>query len=118
MTISTEQFITVQVGASENDGTGDPLRNAFIKVNNNFANISDVGFNAANIRVNGSIEIENNNDGYLVLPAYTVASAPAGSPDGAVIFVSNGDAGNAALAVSVANVWYTVSLGNAISTGP
>ena len=60
MTISTEAFLAVGVGASANDGTGDSLRAAFIKVNNNFSNISDIGFDAANINVSGSIEIAGN----------------------------------------------------------
>lgn len=60
MTISTETFAQVYPGASANDGTGDSLRAAFIKVNSNFSNISDVGFDAANINVTGSIEIAGN----------------------------------------------------------
>ena len=35
----------INVGASANDGTGDPLRVAFEKVNNNFANLWATGFN-------------------------------------------------------------------------
>lgn len=60
MTITTEAFLAVGVGASANDGTGDSLRAAFVKVNQNFANISDIGFDAANINVSGSIEIAGN----------------------------------------------------------
>ena len=60
MTISTEQFIAVNVGASANDGTGDSLRDAFIKLNNNFANISDIGFDAGNISVQGGAEVAGN----------------------------------------------------------
>jgi len=60
MTISTEQFISVNVGSSANDGTGDSLRDAFIKVNENFANISDIGFDAGNINVQGAIESQGN----------------------------------------------------------
>jgi len=33
-------FANVNVGATANDGTGDPLRNAFIKIDQNFANIA------------------------------------------------------------------------------
>ena len=40
MTISTEAFLAINVGASANDGTGDSLRAAFIKINDNFSNIS------------------------------------------------------------------------------
>lgn len=60
MTISTEQFISINVGSVANDGTGDSLREAFIKVNENFANISDIGFDAGNINVQGSIEADGN----------------------------------------------------------
>jgi len=33
-------FANVYVGVTPNDGLGDPLRNAFEKINTNFANIS------------------------------------------------------------------------------
>jgi hypothetical protein len=51
MAITTRTFDQVNVGASANSGTGDGLRDAFIRVNSNFSNISGVGFNAANIQV-------------------------------------------------------------------
>jgi hypothetical protein len=51
MTITTQQFIGIGVGASANDGTGDDLRTAFQKVNANFGWISNTGFNAANMAV-------------------------------------------------------------------
>jgi hypothetical protein len=53
MTISTSAFLTVNPGASANDGTGDSLRAAFVKVNSNFSNISAVGFTAGNIIATG-----------------------------------------------------------------
>jgi hypothetical protein len=59
-TISTEQFTSINVGASINDGTGDSLRNAFIKINQNFSNISDTGVNTGNISCQGTIEILGN----------------------------------------------------------
>lgn len=62
MTITTEAFLAINVGSSANDGTGDALRNAFIKVNDNFTNISDVGFDAGNINVTGSLEVAGNID--------------------------------------------------------
>ena len=55
MTITTSQFIAVNVGVTANDGTGDDLRTAFTKINENFANISDVGYSAANISVTGDV---------------------------------------------------------------
>jgi hypothetical protein len=60
MTISTEQFLSVNTGISSNDGTGDSLRAAFIKVNENFDNISTIGFDAGNINVGGDIEATGN----------------------------------------------------------
>ena len=60
MTITTEAFLAVGVGASANDGTGDSLRAAFVKVNQNFSNISDIGFDTGNIAVTGSIEATGN----------------------------------------------------------
>ena len=33
-------FANVYVGAAPNDGTGDPLRTAFLKIDQNFANIA------------------------------------------------------------------------------
>lgn len=60
----TENFSNVAVGSTSNDGTGDTLRNAFIKVNGNFHRIQNIGFNAANISVSNTIEsgtIKTNN---------------------------------------------------------
>jgi len=36
----------INIGATPNDGSGDPLRVAFSKVNNNFANLWSTGFNS------------------------------------------------------------------------
>ena len=55
MTISTQSFIAVNVGTTANDGSGDDLRTAFIKVNNNFQYMGNTGFNAGNIDVTGGI---------------------------------------------------------------
>jgi hypothetical protein len=57
MTISTQTFLAINVGTTANDGTGDDLRTAFIKVNDNFQYMGNTGFSAGNIDVNGSIEI-------------------------------------------------------------
>jgi len=60
MTISTQSFLTINVGTTANDGTGDDLRTAFIKVNDNFQYMGNTGFSAGNIAVNGSIVIAGN----------------------------------------------------------
>ena len=56
MTISTQTFVAVNTGAVANDGSGDSLRQAFVKVNSNFSNISASGFNAGNIIAAGTVQ--------------------------------------------------------------
>jgi hypothetical protein len=72
MTISTQPFITINVGTTANDGTGDDLRTAFIKVNDNFQYMGNTGFNAKNISVSGSIELAGNlsTNGALINTGY------------------------------------------------
>jgi hypothetical protein len=85
-TISTEQFTSINVGTSINDGTGDSLRNAFIKVNQNFANISDTGVNTGNISCQGTIEILGN----LILQEPSVpATSNAAGAAGQITWDSN-----------------------------
>jgi hypothetical protein len=62
MTISTEQFLLVNTGISANDGTGDSLRAAFIKVNENFDNMSTIGFDAGNINVGGTVRFSDSSE--------------------------------------------------------
>jgi hypothetical protein len=54
---------TINIGGYANDGTGDDLRTAFTKVNNNFAQLgSTVGIqNGANLGVGTSIFAQRNN---------------------------------------------------------
>ena len=58
MTINTTAvFANVFTGTVPNDGTGDSLLDAFVKVNGNFANINSIGLSAGNISITGSAEI-------------------------------------------------------------
>lgn len=41
MTITANTFLNVNIGAAPNDGTGDPLRTAFTKLNDNFEHIEN-----------------------------------------------------------------------------
>jgi hypothetical protein len=59
MTISTQTFLAINVGASANDGTGDDLRTAFQKVNANFGWMGNIGFSAANVYVAGALVTDN-----------------------------------------------------------
>ncbi len=56
MTITTYNFSNVAVGSAANDGTGDELRSAFIKLNTNFNYIQTYGFNAGNILASGNVQ--------------------------------------------------------------
>ena len=60
MTITTQTFLSVGVGASANDGTGDDLRTAFQKVNANFGWIGNTGFSAGNISVANELSAGGN----------------------------------------------------------
>jgi hypothetical protein len=57
MTISTQPFIAVNVGTTANDGSGDDLRTAFSKINDNFQWMGNTGFSAGNINVTGGINV-------------------------------------------------------------
>jgi hypothetical protein len=43
------QFGSVNIGTTAGDGTGDPLRLAFTKINTNFANIAIGNLDAGNV---------------------------------------------------------------------
>ena len=70
---------TVNLGSSANDGTGDPLRTAFDKINDNFDelylystatsgnNITITGNTIASDNTNGNVIIDPNGTGRLVL---------------------------------------------------
>ena len=45
----------IQIGATPNDGSGDPLRVAFGKINNNFANLSSTAVISSNTYTTGNI---------------------------------------------------------------
>ena len=68
------QFTSINVGSSPNDGTGDNLRAAFTKVNQNFANIARIGIGAANVVTTGVVNINNQtNATNIISGALTVA---------------------------------------------
>ena len=53
---NSTKIITVNDGVTANDGTGDAIRDAFIKVNNNFANVSAQFSDPAQNFLNANIE--------------------------------------------------------------
>jgi len=86
---------TINIGSNANDGTGDPLRTAFNKINDNFTELygSDNDLNTldSNLDVNnyiittgvtnGSITITPNGTGSLTLGALTVSGTEISSAD-------------------------------------
>lgn len=86
---------TINIGSNANDGTGDPLRTAFNKINENFTELygSDNDLNTldANLDVNnyiittgvtnGNITITPNGTGSLTLGALTVSGTEISSAD-------------------------------------
>ncbi len=73
--------------------------------------------NADNVLITGGII----NQTYLGQPTlnllrYSVSSAPSNSPEGQLIYVSDGDGGNPCLAVGNGSAWKRVALGATIST--
>ena len=63
----TQQVINI--GASANDGTGDPLRQAFTKINNNFSELYARGAAGSNFDLSDNdIEAINSNGGINLIP--------------------------------------------------
>jgi hypothetical protein len=82
----------INIGSSANDGTGDTLRAAMSKCNNNFTALFGGG----------------------LLESYTVATLPSTPVTGSLIFVSDGDTGLPCLAVYDGSNWKIISLGSNI----
>lgn len=59
---TTATFNLINVGVSPNDGTGDDLRTAFIKVNGNFSNMAGVGTTVGNLVTLGDLTLYGNLD--------------------------------------------------------
>jgi len=59
--------ITINIGATANDGTGDPLRTAFNDVNLNFSNVWNTGLPGSNIQFSDNRILTTNTNANLVL---------------------------------------------------
>lgn len=107
MTISTVQFLSIGVGTTANDGTGDDLRTAFQKVNANFGWMGNTGFNAANISVANEIDsVRASISGNLTIGnLYVPTSNTAGGTPGQVVW----DSGNIYVCVAT-NTWKRAAL--------
>lgn len=81
----TQQVINV--GSTANDGTGDPLRTAFQKINSNFSELYGLGAAGSNLDLsdneiaatnsNGNVELAPNGSGQVVVidDSVTIASS-------------------------------------------
>ena len=92
---------TVNLGSSANDGTGDPLRTAFDKINDNFDEIYLVGSVGTNIDIsgnkikstdtNGNLVLDTNGTGIVVVDSSTSLRIE-GHTDHAIMFMdADGD---------------------------
>ena len=61
---NTQQIINY--GATANDGTGDPLRTAFIKTDDNFDNVWLAGPVGSNITISNNTIQSNNTNGNII----------------------------------------------------
>ena len=113
----------VDVGAAPDDGNGDPLRTAYIKINNNFANLQQVGTDrisngSSNIIIpnaNGNIlmGVGNVSNVLIITPSAAVGSAlsATGNITAGNYFIGDGGLiSNITSAKSIANGTSNVSI--------
>lgn len=107
MTITTQSFLSVGVGASANDGTGDDLRAAFQKVNANFGWIGNIGFSAANISISNAVETTHAtvNGNLIVDNNYVPTSNSSAGTAGQIVW----DSGNVYICVAT-DTWKRAAL--------
>ena len=118
----------INIGSSANDGTGDPLRTAFDKINDNFVELygtdDDSKTLAANLDINGhNIISTRSNEDIRILPAGTggviasavrIAGTTISSDDSSIININEGLVVDGTLNVSGAT---TLSTSLALATG-
>ena len=74
---------TVNVGSAPNDGTGDNLRESFVKINSNFANLSSPGITVGNLITTGYANVTSN---LIASGSYVPSSASATGVAGTIIW--------------------------------
>ena len=116
----------VQIGSSANDGTGDPLRTAFDKINDNFVelygtdndiNTLDANLNVNNFQIttgvtNGDITITPNGTGSIKLGAMKFNGTTLSSDDSTIININEG-----LVVDGTANISGATTLGSTLSVG-
>ena len=116
----------IEVGTSANDGTGDPLRTAFTKINENFVelygtdndiNTLDAHLNVNNFQIttgvtNGDITITPNGTGSIKLGAMKFNGTTLSSDDSTIININEG-----LVVDGTANISGATTLGSTLSVG-
>ena len=94
----------INIGSSANDGTGDPLRTAFDKINDNFIelyctdndiNTLDANLNVNNFQIttgvtNGDITVTPNGTGSIKLGSFKFNGTTLSSDDSTIININEG----------------------------
>lgn len=103
----------VNIGAAANDGTGDPLRNAFEKISNNFSDLYTFLGNGTHLGNVSQANLGNVTIGNIILSGTLVTSGS--SPGGGTTFAGNVTVGNV---ISTSGTFTSnVIAGNITSTG-
>jgi len=116
----------INIGSNGNDGTGDPLRTAFEKINNNFIELygsdNDINTLDANLDVstfaittgvtNGDITVTPNGTGSIKLGAMKFNGTTLSSDDSTVININEG-----LVVDGTANILGATTLGSTLSVG-
>lgn len=94
----------INIGATPNDGTGDPLRTAFEKINNNFSNLFYVGTSTYTIYTIGNVAgqvIFETPANTFTQASFQIRSSDTGTPDSQEITIT------AQISNDISNVKYT-----------
>ena len=116
----------INIGSSANDGTGDPLRTAFDKINDNFVelyggdndlNTLDANLNVNNFAIttgvtNGDITVTPNGTGSIKLGAMKFNGTTLSSDDSTIININEG-----LVVDGTANISGATTLGSTLSVG-
>jgi hypothetical protein len=122
---------TINIGATANDGTGDQLRTAFDKVNDNFVEVYTElgGTSLSNIKIsgntistddtNGNLTLDPNGTGTIILANAVTASSTVAITGATVVnggFAAAGTSGTF-ITFGAADVTPTVAGGNVFKSG-
>ena len=119
---------TINIGSSANDGTGDPLRTAFDKINDNFTELYNASPATAQVTISGNQISANESNADLVLSGSGTGDVVAGAvrihgtsitaDDSSQIQINeNLDVGGNVTATGTLNVTGATTLGSTVAIG-